>query len=124
MISMRYAKNFAAGDGLVWNPGEERIEGFTNLLWTVYMSLFHFLSIPAAKMSLIMQLSNVFFFLINLFFVKKLAEFLFKKIYLIAILSVLFTALYLPLLKWGIYGTEVGILTLLTTISTYLACLR
>ena len=39
MISMRYAWNFSHGQGLVWNPGE-RIEGFTNLLWTLVMSIF------------------------------------------------------------------------------------
>lgn len=31
-ISYRYARNLAAGHGLVWNPGEAPVEGFTNLL--------------------------------------------------------------------------------------------
>lgn len=31
MISMRYARNFAEGNGLVWNPGETPVEGYTNL---------------------------------------------------------------------------------------------
>jgi hypothetical protein len=38
MISMRYAWNFAHGEGLVWNPGE-RVEGYTNLLMTLVMSV-------------------------------------------------------------------------------------
>lgn len=33
-ISYRYARNLARGAGLVMNPGE-RVEGFTNFLWTV-----------------------------------------------------------------------------------------
>ncbi|MCK6520864.1 hypothetical protein L6R49_05410 [Myxococcota bacterium] len=33
-ISYRYAQNLAGGHGLVFNPGE-RVEGITNLLWTV-----------------------------------------------------------------------------------------
>jgi arabinofuranosyltransferase len=33
-ISFRYARNLARGEGLVWNPGE-RVEGYTNFLWTV-----------------------------------------------------------------------------------------
>ncbi len=37
-ISFRYAENFANGYGLVWNPGE-RIEGYTNFLWTIIISL-------------------------------------------------------------------------------------
>ncbi len=37
-ISYRYAKNLVAGEGLVFNPGE-RVEGFTNLLWTLLVAL-------------------------------------------------------------------------------------
>jgi hypothetical protein len=36
MISMRYAKNLVDHHGLVWNIGE-RVEGFTNPLWTLSM---------------------------------------------------------------------------------------
>ncbi len=36
-ISFRYAENLARGHGLVWNNGE-RIEGYTNFLWTLVMS--------------------------------------------------------------------------------------
>jgi arabinofuranosyltransferase len=37
-ISMRYARNWATGQGLVFNPGE-RVEGFTNFLWTALLAL-------------------------------------------------------------------------------------
>jgi arabinofuranosyltransferase len=33
-ISFRYSDNFAHGRGLIWNVGE-RVEGYTNFLWTV-----------------------------------------------------------------------------------------
>jgi arabinofuranosyltransferase len=33
-ISFRYARNLAAGRGLVFNPGE-RVEGYTNPLWVL-----------------------------------------------------------------------------------------
>jgi hypothetical protein len=36
-ISFRYAENLVAGHGLVFNPGE-RVEGYTNFLWTVLMA--------------------------------------------------------------------------------------
>ena len=36
-ISFRYARNLARGLGLVYNPGE-RIEGYTNFLWTVCLA--------------------------------------------------------------------------------------
>lgn len=37
-ISFRYADNLVSGHGLVWNAGE-RIEGYTNFLWTLLMAV-------------------------------------------------------------------------------------
>jgi hypothetical protein len=36
-ISFRYARNFTRGHGLVFNPGE-RVEGYTDFLWTVLVA--------------------------------------------------------------------------------------
>jgi arabinofuranosyltransferase len=44
-ISFRYAHNLAEGEGLVFNPGEY-VEGYTNLLWTLLMTLPEALGIP------------------------------------------------------------------------------
>jgi len=38
-ISFRYAENFASGNGIVYNAGE-RVEGYTNFLWVIIMSVF------------------------------------------------------------------------------------
>ncbi len=37
-ISFRYARNLAEGHGLVFNPGFERVEGYTNLLWVLLLA--------------------------------------------------------------------------------------
>ena len=37
-ISFHYARNFVEGQGLTFNPGE-RVEGYTNFLWTVVMAI-------------------------------------------------------------------------------------
>lgn len=37
-ISFRYADNLVRGKGLVWNSGE-RVEGYTNFLWTILMTI-------------------------------------------------------------------------------------
>jgi arabinofuranosyltransferase len=37
-ISFRYARNLVEGHGLVFNAGE-RVEGYTNLLWTLWIAL-------------------------------------------------------------------------------------
>lgn len=39
-ISFRYAANLTNGHGLVWNPGE-RVEGYSNFLWTLLMVIPH-----------------------------------------------------------------------------------
>ena len=57
MISMRYAYNLAHGNGLVWNVGE-RVQGFTNPLWVLYMALFHLLPLPPAQMGLAVQITG------------------------------------------------------------------
>jgi len=38
-ISFRYAKNLASGHGLTWNPGEAPVEGYTNFLWVMTLTL-------------------------------------------------------------------------------------
>src|SRR4029450_300392 len=42
-ISMRYGKNLADGNGLVYNPGE-RVEGYSNLAWTLILAGLHKIS--------------------------------------------------------------------------------
>jgi hypothetical protein len=44
-ISMRYAANLADGRGLVFTDGE-RVEGYTNFLWTVTLALVHWIGLP------------------------------------------------------------------------------
>jgi hypothetical protein len=117
MISMRYAKNFASGHGLVWNPGGERVEGFTNPLWTLYMSALHLVPIATTKVSLLVQASAALFLLANLFAVKKLAEFVSDSSRFVILTAALLTAFYLPLNNWGIQGMEVCVLALVLTLA-------
>jgi arabinofuranosyltransferase len=44
-ISLRYAQHLTQGHGLVYNPGE-RVEGYSNFLWTLLLALPHALHIP------------------------------------------------------------------------------
>ena len=37
-ISFRYARNLSEGHGLVFNPGFERVEGYTNFLWVILLA--------------------------------------------------------------------------------------
>lgn len=39
-ITLRFAHHFAAGHGIVYNPGE-RVEGYTNFLWLLLLGVLH-----------------------------------------------------------------------------------
>ena len=120
MISMRYAKNLAHGYGLVWNPGGERVEGFTNPLWVVYMALWHLLPISPAKMSLPIQISSGVLLLGALYFVWRIAKQVSGGSDFAALAAVALTGLYLPLLNWSLQGMEVGALALLVAAAAHL----
>ena len=113
MISMRYAKNLANGYGLVWNPGGERVEGYTNPLWVLYMSIFHLFPVAQSKISLFIQISGAVLLVITLCFVKKIAHLISNGSNAVSLGAVFLTAFYLPINNWGLQGMEVGLLTLI-----------
>ncbi|HEX6274438.1 MAG TPA: hypothetical protein VFZ53_15455 [Polyangiaceae bacterium] len=55
-ISFRYARNLAEGHGLVYNPGE-RVEGYTNFLWTVLLGAGTAAGISPLMLSTILSLA-------------------------------------------------------------------
>ncbi|MDI7274946.1 MAG: glycosyltransferase family 39 protein [Anaerolineae bacterium] len=120
MVSMGYARSLAQGHGLVWYPGAPRVEGFTNPLWTLLMALFHLLPIPAARISLLVQVSGALFLVANLFFVRRIADLLAPGSAFAGLAAVALTAFYLPLNTWGLQGTEVSLLTLVVTAAAWL----
>lgn len=54
-ISFRYAQNAILGHGLVFNPGE-RVEGFTNFLWTAMMLPLEGLGVDVGRASMLLGL--------------------------------------------------------------------
>jgi arabinofuranosyltransferase len=54
-ISWRYADNFARGWGLVWNQGE-RVEGYTNFLWTLILTIPHVVGIDVETFAIALGL--------------------------------------------------------------------
>lgn len=45
-ISFAYARNLAEGEGLVAYPGGERVEGYSNALWTFLIAAFYVIGVP------------------------------------------------------------------------------
>ena len=61
-ISLRYARNLARGEGLVWNAGEW-VEGYTNFAWTLWLALPFQLGVDPVLFS---QLSGLATFVVSL----------------------------------------------------------
>lgn len=118
MISMRYAWNFSHGAGLVWNLGE-RVQGYTNLLMTLIMSLATLLFDKSAA-DLAIQILGVGFMLAIAYANMKIAELVLivgdqgqQQNALVRILAFLFALSYYPLTYWSLQGMETGLLTVL-----------
>ncbi|MCA9728989.1 MAG: hypothetical protein KC729_14955, partial [Candidatus Eisenbacteria bacterium] len=120
MVSMTYARNLAEGHGLVWHAGEQPVEGFSNPAWVGFMALIHLLPIPTEKTSLLVQCAGIVILGLNLGLVRKIASTFEPRRPRVWVVSVLFTAFYLPLVNWTLQGMEVGLLALIVSF----ACLR
>lgn len=69
-ISFRYARNLVRGHGLVYNPGE-RVEGYTDFLWTVLMAVPVALGLDPGLAAILVSLAS---FVVLLWIAARLAE--------------------------------------------------
>ena len=119
MISMRYSWNLSHGFGLVWNPGEY-VEGYTNLLMTLLMSLTSLVFDKGAAV-LSVQLLGIVFLLVNAFLLMSVAEHLmlgqerYRRLF--QVLAFLCALSYYPLVYWSLMGMETGLLAVLLSLS-------
>jgi arabinofuranosyltransferase len=113
MISMRYARNLAHGAGLAWNAGQQPVEGYTNFLWTVWMSALHLTGVSDAKASLLVMISGAVILVANLLVVRAVAETVAPGRRGAALVAMAATAAYYPLAYWTLRGMEVGLIALM-----------
>ena len=118
MISMRYAWNFSHGEGLVWNTGE-RVQGYTNLLMTLLMSL-GTLVFDKSAAALSIQILGMGLMIVIAHTSMGIADhILVEDGYgqpgqgVVRILSYVLALSYYPLTYWSLMGMETGLLTVL-----------
>jgi hypothetical protein len=121
MVSMRYARHLADGQGLVWNAGGPRVEGFSNPLWVGYMALVHRLPVSTAKVSSLIQATGLLLMVLILVTTAQLAAHLSHGSRLAAGAAVLLTAFSLSLNTWALGGMEVSALGALILLAAWLA---
>ncbi|MBN1867287.1 hypothetical protein JW916_08340 [Candidatus Sumerlaeota bacterium] len=113
-ISFAYARNAARGDGLIAQPGDERVEGYSNFLWVVslvplfVLRLFDPIVTPKILSAFLVLLSYVAIFRI----VSRLSA----HRYLTAFLALSFLSLNTSFVVWTTSGLENPLLVLLVVL--------
>ncbi|MFO0755976.1 MAG: hypothetical protein U0359_05775 [Byssovorax sp.] len=110
MVSMRFARNLATGHGLVWNPGGERVQGFSNLGITLLMAVIHLLPLGATRVSLVFQLFNLGLLLYCAHLVRAIAVRLFES-EAAGLAAAFVLMLSGPIAVLTLQGTDVGVIT-------------
>ena len=59
MISMTYAKTLAESGSFVWYESSPRVQGYTNFLWTIFLTLIHLFNLSGSLNALFVSLSNL-----------------------------------------------------------------
>ena len=110
-ISFRYTRNLAAGQGLVFNPGE-RVEGYTNFLWVVLLAVPALLGIdiPTAGQVLGGLCAGLTIFT-TAFLLPPASPLTWRRLLAPALL-----ALNATFAMWAVHGLETALFTLLVTL--------
>jgi arabinofuranosyltransferase len=108
-ISFRYAHNLVEGQGLVFNPGE-RVEGYSNFLWTVVLALFMWLGLDPSLVSIVL---GVLFDLATLWLVYRFAQAASLENRVIPIVATFCLALDGSFALWSVSGMETSMFAFL-----------
>lgn len=116
-ISFRYVKNFTQGSGLVFNAGE-RVEGYTNFLWIIILSVFSELGLNIIVISKILGVASG---CISLFLLYEISGLFFpKKDWLFTLSPPLLLTASSAFAYWSISGLETAFFVAAVLFSFYL----
>jgi hypothetical protein len=115
-ISFRYASNFFHGHGLLWNIAEKPVEGYTNFLWTLLMSIAFSLNADPVIFS---QITGLICFLGTIFFTYRLSFFIMHSTFY-AMLVILVLGTNYTFSAYATGGLETQLQTFLFICITYL----
>jgi hypothetical protein len=122
MISMTYARNLLAGNGLRWSSLGQPVEGFSHPLWLLFMLPANLPAIPLHWRSLPVQILSLGVLVAMVDAVRRAARKHFSRtgswVWLVAALP---AAFYYPLSYWSLMGLEVGLVALLVVVGIDLA---
>lgn len=114
MISMDYARTFAQTGRFVWYPGAPRVQGFTNPLWTLWMTIIHLFGFEGSAASLLVSLSGILLILGTSWLAYSLVTHaLGERSMAAAVLASSSICFMYPTVYWTLRGMEVGLLAFL-----------
>lgn len=124
MISMTYARTLVETGDFVWFPGAERVQGFTNLLWTLYMAFLHSLGLSGTKISAVISLTSILCLIGSSIICARLISKVIpeekdKKLWAFQVAAII--PLLYPLVFWSLRGMEVGLLCFLALVTLMLS---
>ena len=111
-ISFRYSKNLALGEGLRWNAGGDKVEGYTNFLWVLIGALVCLLQ--PGRLPLLMSGLGVVFLLVTIWIIDRTLALQFPGERLPSWTAAFFMAASGPLILWSASGLETMLFTMLT----------
>ena len=116
-ITFRYVANYLNGHGLVFNIGE-RIEGFTNFGWTIYLLLSGALGFDYVSFA---QTSGLVFGALSIFLIYKISDLIFEgRHFWFALLPAYVVSINFAFAYWAPAGLETAAFTFLALLSFYL----
>lgn len=107
-ISFRYAKNLINGHGLVWNIGEKPVEGYTNFLWVIIISIFMKMSFEPALVSKVL---GTCFGFVTILLAYVFPAFLLQRKNLLNLIAPAILACCGPFAAWSTGGLETHMFT-------------
>ncbi len=113
-ISYRYVENFVEGHGLVFNYGE-RVEGYTNFLWIMLLSLASLAGLPIIHVSKYVGVACGAGTLVIAFLIAR--EFSDHKRWYLSLIPPAFLAVNGALAYWVIGGLETGLFVFLFSLA-------
>src|SRR5258708_1013254 len=118
MISMTYARNLVHGHGVVFNAGGPKVEGYTNLLWTLAMAAVHALPLPTRLTSIVVVVLGVVCVVATVWLAGRVVQLIAPDSVAVALVRWFVAAAY-GLVFWSTIGVEVGLVALLCLGATY-----
>lgn len=115
-ISYRYVENFIQGNGLVFNSGE-RVEGYTNFLWIIILSIFAKLGLDLILVSKILGVASG---CVTLYLLYQISSLFFpKKEWWLALFPPILLTASSAFAYWSISGLETAFFVMMVLLSIY-----